>query len=115
MALVHISQAQGHVPVTIFQLQDRVSLGNYKELEETAQQAFDNGMRNLIIDLSLIPALSSIGVRALVIIHKLLAVDSASQLKLAGLAAPIHETLRVAGLTQFIDVYGSVEEALSSF
>lgn len=115
MALVQISQAQGRVPVTIFQLQDRVNLGNYKELEQTAQQAFDNGMRNLIIDLSQLSSLSSIGVRSLVVIHKMLAVDDAKHLKLAGLNEPIHEMLRVAGITQFIDVYDSIKDAISSF
>jgi hypothetical protein len=76
MTLVDISQTQGRIPVTVFQLQDRVNLGNYKELEQTAQQAYDNGMRDLVIDLSQTPSLTSIGIRALVVIHKILMKDS---------------------------------------
>ena len=53
MSLIKISQVKrGNIPVTIFQLQDRISLGNYKELEVAAQEAYENGMRNLVIDLS---------------------------------------------------------------
>ena len=36
MALVQILQAQGQIPVTVFQLQDRIHLGNYQELEQIA-------------------------------------------------------------------------------
>jgi anti-anti-sigma factor len=115
MALVQISQAQGRVPVTIFQLQDRVNLGNYQELEQTAKDAYDNGMRDLVIDLSQTPSLTSIGIRALVVIHKMLATDGANHLKLAGLTAPIREMLQIAGITGFIEMYASVDEAVASF
>ena len=92
MTLVEISQTQGRIPVTVFQLQDRVNLGNYKELEQTAQQAYDNGMRDLVIDLSQTPSLTSIGIRALVVIHKILMKDSSGKhLKLAEVTQPIHE------------------------
>jgi anti-anti-sigma factor len=116
MALVQISQAQGRVPVTVFQLQDRVNLGNYQELEQTARDEFDkSGMRNLVIDLSQTPSLTSIGIRALMIIHKMLATDKAKHLKLAGLTEPIREMLQIAGITGFIEIYPSVEEAVASF
>ena len=46
MALVQISQAHGRIPVTVFQLQDRINLGNYQELEQTAKDAYDSGMRD---------------------------------------------------------------------
>ena len=39
MALVQMTQTQGKTPVIIFQIQDRVNLGNYKELEQAAQDA----------------------------------------------------------------------------
>lgn len=115
MALVAISQAQGRVPVTIFQLQDRVNLGNFKELEQTARDAFDNGMRDLVVDMSQTPSMTSIGIRALVIIHKLLAVDSGKHLKLAGVIQPIREMFDIAGITAFIDIYDTVDDAVASY
>jgi anti-anti-sigma factor len=115
MALVQVSQAQGRVPVTVFQLQDRVNLGNFAELEKTAQDAYDNGTRDLVIDLSQTPSMTSIGVRALVIIHKLLSTDGGKHLKLASPIPPIREMLQIAGITQYIEIYDTVDEAVASF
>ena len=115
MALVEVSQAQGRVPVTVFQIQNRVNLGNYKELEQAAEDAYENGMRDLVIDLSKSDSLTSIGIRALVVIHKLLSANGGKHFKLAGVIAPIREMLQIAGVTQFVEIYGSVDEAVSSF
>jgi len=115
MSLVQISQSQGRVPVTIFQIQDRVNLGNYAELEKIAKDAYDNGMRDLVIDLNQTPSLTSIGVRAIVVIHKMLSLDKAKHLKLACPIPVIREMLEIAGITQFIEIYDSVNEAVASF
>ena len=116
MALIKISQVRrGNISVTIFHLQDRISLGNYKELEVAAKEAYENGMRNLVIDLSNSDALTSIGIRALVVIHKMLVTEDGKHLKLAGVAPSIQEILDVAGITQFIEIHDTVDEALSAF
>jgi anti-anti-sigma factor len=115
MALVQISQAQGRIPVTVFQLQDRVNLGNYQELEQTAKDEYEKGMRDLVIDLSQTPSLTSIGIRALMIINKMLAKESEKHLKLAGVTQPIREMFDIAGITGFIEIYPSVEDAVASF
>ena len=115
MALVQISQTQGRVPVTVFQLQDRVNLGNYQELEQAAKAEYEKGMRNLVIDLSQTPSLTSIGIRALEAIHKMLATDGGKHLKLAGVIQPIREMFDIAGITGFIEIYNSVDEAVASF
>lgn len=115
MALVQISQAQGRVPVTIFHLQDRVDLNNFAELEQAAKKAQDNGMCDLVIDMSKTEILTSIGIRALVIIHKMLSMDGVKHLKLANPSKHISDVLQIAGITQFIDMYDSVDEAVASF
>lgn len=115
MALVQVLQKQGRIPVTVFQLQDRVNLGNFHELEQTARDEYDRGMRNLVIDLSKTPSLTSIGVRALVVIHKMLAEDRGKHLKLASPIPPIREMLDIAGVTAYIDIYDSVDEAVASY
>ena len=84
MAFIQITQRQGRVPVTIFQLLDRINLGNFAELEKISKGAYDSGTRDLVIDLSQIESLTSIGVRALVIVHKMLSTDKEKHLKLAG-------------------------------
>ena len=115
MDLVKISTVEGRISVTIFQLQDRVNLGNFAELEQTAKDAYEAGMRDLVIDLSQTPSLTSIGVRAIVVIHRLLSTDKSKHLKLAGAIIPIREMLGIAGITQFIEIYDSVDEAVASF
>lgn len=115
MALVQVSQAQGRIPVTVFQLQDRVNLGNYDELEKIAQDEVDKGMRDLVIDLSQTPSLTSIGVRALIVIYKILSPDRGKHLKIAGPIPAIREMLDIAGVTQSVEIYDTVEEAVASF
>ena len=115
MALVQISQAQGRVPVTIFRLQDRVNLGNFAELEETAQESYNNGTRDMVMDLGQTVSLTSIGIRAIVIIHKMLASDGGKHLKIANPMSYIREMLDISGVTQYIEIYDTVDEAVASF
>lgn len=115
MDLVKITKVEGRVPITVFQLQDRVNLGNFSELEQTAKDAYEAGMRDLVIDLSQTPSLTSIGIRAIVVIHRLLSADKGKHLKLAGAIVPIREMLGIAGITQFIEMYDTVDEAVASF
>jgi anti-anti-sigma factor len=115
MDLVKITNVEGRVPITVFQLQDRVNLGNFSELEQTAKDAYEAGMRDLVIDLSQTPSLTSIGIRAIVVIHRLLSADKGKHLKLAGAIIPIREMLGIAGITQFIEMYDTVDEAVASF
>lgn len=115
MDLVQVSQMQGRIPVTVFHIQDRINLGNYKLMEQAAKNAYDGGARDLVIDLEKSESLTSIGVRALVIIHKMFSAEGGIHLKLAGAIPPIREMLQIAGITQFIEIYDTVDEAVASF
>lgn len=115
MAVVQISQAQGRVPVTIFQLKDRVNLGNFTEVEEAAQEVYNNGTRDLVIDLSQTVSLTSIGIRAIVIVHKMFSKDGGKHMKISNPVAYIREMLDISGVTQYIEVYDTVDEAVASF
>lgn len=115
MGSIKTSQAQGRVPVTVFQLPERVNLGNFGQLEDAAKEAYNGGMRDLVIDLSQTVSLTSIGIRAIVVIHKMLAVDGAKHLKIAGPMPYLREMLDISGVTQYIEIYDTVEEAVASF
>lgn len=116
MALIAIAQTQGRFPVTIFRLRERIHLGNFSELEHTAQKNYDDGMRNLVMDLSEVDTLTSIGLRAIVVVHKILArSDNGKHLKLAGATAVMREIMQVTGISQFIEIYDTVDEAVASF
>ena len=115
MGVVQISQAQGRVPVTIFRLQDRVNLGNFAELEETARESYNTGTRDMVLDLGQTVSLTSIGIRAIVIIHKMLSADGGKHLKVANPMPYIREMLDISGVTQYIEIYDTVDEAVASF
>ena len=117
MNLVTVSQAQGRVPVTVFQLQDRLNMGNTAELEAAAKKAYAAGGRNVVLDLSKTPSLTSAGIRTIVIIYKMLTdpKDKVRHLKLVSPTPYVHEVLKIAGLLDYIEVYGSLEEAVASF
>jgi anti-anti-sigma factor len=115
MGSIQISQAQGNVPITVFHLPDRVNLGNFAELEESAKEAYTNGMRDLVIDLSQTVSLTSIGIRAIVVIHKMLVTDGKKHLKVAAPMPYLREMLDVSGVTQYIEIYNTVDEAVASF
>jgi anti-anti-sigma factor len=115
MGAIQISQAQGRVPVTVFHLPERVNLGNFAELEESAKEAYQEGMRDLVVDLSKTVSLTSIGIRAIVVIHKMLTTDGKKHLKVAAPMPYLREMLDVSGVTQYIEIYNTVDEAVASF
>ena len=115
MSLIQISQNEGQPPVTIFEIRGRINLGNYKEIEQAAEQAYEKGMRNLVMDFSGVESLTSIGIRTLVVIHKMLAKNGEGKLKLAGLIPPIRDMLEMAGVAQFLDLHNTTAEAVADF
>jgi anti-anti-sigma factor len=118
MNLVKVSQAKGRIPITVLLLQDRLNLGNISELEQAARDAFTAGARDMLIDLSKAPSLTSAGIRAILIIHKMLASagkDPDGHLKLVSPTPYVREILRVAGLLDKIEVFSSFDEAVASF
>ena len=118
MSLVTVSQTEGRIPVTVFELQDRVNLGNTAELEQAARDAYGSGTRDLIIDISKVDSFTSAGIRALLVIYKLLAGDEGRQSKHVKLVSPtsyVREVLNVSGVADSIEIYDSLEEAVASF
>jgi len=115
MSLIQISQVQGRFPVTVFQLQSRVNLGNVAELDKIAKEEYQNGMRRLVIDLNQVDAITSVGIRSIVTIYKMLLDNGEKRLKLAAPHPYIRETLQIAGVEGTVEVYDTVEEAVNSF
>ena len=62
-------------PVTIFNIEGRIHLGNAAQLREKAQEAYDSGARNLILDLSGVQSLTSEGLRSIHVIQIYLKVN----------------------------------------
>ena len=121
-----VSQAQGRVPVTVLRINERVNLGNATALEETARIAFQNGMRDLVIDLTDVPSITSAGLRAIQVVNKLLGAEPAltqpageslksRHLKLVNPSPYVLRVLQMAGFDTFLDIHDSVQDAIDSF
>jgi anti-anti-sigma factor len=118
MNLVKVSHAQGRVPITVLHLQNRINLGNIDELEKTAREVFTGGGRDMIIDLSKAPSITSAGIRSILVIHKMLSgagKEQINHLKLVSPTPPVQEVLKVTGLLDYLQVFASLDEAVRSF
>jgi anti-anti-sigma factor len=117
MKFVTVSQTQGRVPVTILELQDRLNMGNIAELEKAARDAYAAGGRNMIIDLSKAPTLTSAGIRTIVIIYKMLKEpkEDVRHLKLVCPTPYVREVLNIAGMLEYIEIFTSLDDAVASF
>ena len=118
MSLIKISQAEGRIPVTVFELQDRVNLGNTAELEQAGKDAYAAGTRDLILDISKVDSFTSAGIRALMVIYKLLAGDEGKKSKHVKLVSPtshVRDVLDVTGIIDSIEIFDTVPDAVASF
>ena len=117
MKFVTVTQTCGRVPVTVIQLGDRLNLGNTEEFEQAAKGAYAAGGRNMVVDLSKVPSLTSAGIRTILVIYKMLTepTDATKHLKLVGPIPAVREVLDIAGILKFIEVFASQDEAVASF
>jgi len=130
---ISTSQKTGRVPVTIFRISGEIAASSYKELEQQADEAFEAGMRDLLLDLTDVTLLSSSGLRAIHHIFSLLRTDlpedsddtvrkgvragtyKSSHLKLLRPSRTVLKTLQVSGFDMFLDIHSDLHEAIDSF
>jgi anti-anti-sigma regulatory factor len=79
---ITITQQTGRVPVTILHLEGKLDGSTYMQLAEEAKRLYQQGVRDLVIDLTRLTYLSSAGITA---IHK-------TALIFRGLVLPEEET-----------------------
>jgi anti-anti-sigma factor len=111
-------------PVTIFHLEGRIHLGTAAQLREKAQEEYDRGARNLILDLSEVQSMTSEGLRSINMIYNLFKGESAERreamvksahVKLLNPSADIRRILNVSGFDLFLEIYDQSRDALASF
>jgi hypothetical protein len=128
---ITVSQAQGRVPVTILHVTGAII--SSKELEQRAKEAFDAGARDLLVDLTNVPYIATVGLRALHTIYTQLRTDSPAEsdaavsagirdgtfssphLKLLKPSAHAMEALHVAGYDMFLEIHQDLQRAVASF
>lgn len=131
---ISFSQQAG---VTVMHIAGDVDASNYTDVIDKAQAAYDEGTRNLLVDLSKVPYVSSAGLMAL---HTLALIfmgqsinnkdggrpafrainpqqDSSARerMKLLNPQPAVEQVLSVVGLSAFFEVYSDLETALKSF
>ena len=73
---IAIRHEQGSAPITVFQVKGEIDTNTYRDLEGQVQEAFAQGTRNMLLDLTEVTYISSAGLRAIHFIFKLLTGDS---------------------------------------
>ncbi len=122
------SQATGRVPVTVFHLKGELSAE--EPLKSHADEAHQQGVRDVILDMSAVPFVSSAGLRAIHHIYLLLHPDldeksvhlgiaagtyHAPHLKLAGPSKKAVKVLQAAGYDMFLQICKNEADAIASF
>jgi anti-anti-sigma factor len=130
---ITVTQEQDRVPVTVLHVQGDVNANTADQFLEEAQQAYDDGARDMLIDLSKVSLLSSAGLRALHNIFNMLRSDSPEEsdeavrkgltdgtfksphLKLLSPDKNVAQVLSMAGFDMFLEIYDNRKKAVASF
>jgi anti-anti-sigma factor len=127
------SKEQGRVPVIILHLTGDLNTVGSEELDEAAQRIIATGAKDLLIDMSGVPFMSSAGLRSL---HKLYnQLDSgdkggdhqavmqgisagtykAEHIKLLNPNKRVVETLKMSGMDMFLEIFIDQKKAVAAF
>jgi anti-anti-sigma regulatory factor len=134
---IDFSKQESRVSVTIMQLTGNLDASNYAEVIAKAQAVYDEGARNLLVDLSKVPYVSSAGLMSLHTValifvgHSMNSKESGrpvsrsinaqnektvrQHVKLLSPQPAVEQVLDVTGLKQFLDIYTDLETAIQSF
>ena len=128
-----VSHQQGRKPITVFHLKGELNTNTYEQLEAQADQAYAEGMRDLVIDLTEVPYVSSAGLRAFHHIFTRLRTNEAREsdeamsrglrdgtfksphLKLLNPSEAVCEVLKISGFDMYLDIHRDLKEAVASF
>lgn len=133
---ISVVQASGKVPVSLLMLKGDLDASSYRDLIAEAQKLYDNGARNLILDLAGLEFISSAGLAALHIISKMFKGEPASDedgwgafkaidrdreggkqvsVKLLNPSENVDSVLDTVGFKHFFDVFTDRDTAIQSF
>ena len=126
---ITVTVQQAREPVAVMRLQGDIDASNFVEVVDKAREIYQNPARNLIIDLSEVPNITSTGLAA---IHKVALLysgvseekahpdltHSSNARKFVKLLRPqpaVDQALETAGMKLFFKVFHDLESALNSF
>ena len=126
---ITVSLQQASEPVAVMRPQGGIDASNFVQIVDKAQEIYQNPARNLILDLSDVPSISSTGLAA---IHKIALLYSGvpdqmkhpdlthnsnarKRVKLLSPQPEVEKALETAGLKLFFKVFRDLDSALKSF
>jgi anti-sigma B factor antagonist len=127
---ITVSQMQGRVPVTVLHLKGRMNMGAADFVEQRAQDAIDQGARNLLLDLTDVVSLTSAGLRTIHVLARSMQAASAdgkaattplspdkksAYLKLLNPSPDIRRVLNISGFDSLLEVFSDLQTAVASF
>ncbi len=128
---ITITQAASPKAVTVMHLHGNVDSTTFEQFQNAAADLIAQGARDVVIDLTQTPYMSSAGLRALNVIYNSLRDENATRsdinagvakgayksphLKLAAPSKRVLETLKMSGFDMFLEIHPNVASAVASF
>jgi anti-anti-sigma factor len=112
---ISVSQAPGRVPVTVLKLDGQLDGQNYQELIAKAQELFQAGARDFLMDLSDLTYISSAGLVALHSVGRTSEAGVQRHVKLLNPRSEVMGVLDMVGFSNVFDIYTDRDEAINSF
>ncbi len=129
---IDVTYHQSKEQIAIMQIKGEINASNFVEISDKAQELYMNPARNLIIDLSEVPSISSTGLAAIHNIALLYSgvpqkvkenanpdfthsVDARKHVKLLNPQPEVEKNLEKAGLKLFFKIFKDLDVALASF
>lgn len=132
---VKVYTENGRVPVTVLHVDGNIDASTSKTFEEAANNAIAQGARHILVDLSHVRFISSVGLRALhYIFNQLRALETeikltdeemnariragtykSPHLKLLNLSKDAETAFELAGFDMFLETHSEMKTAVASF
>jgi anti-anti-sigma factor len=130
---ITVTQEQGRVPVTVLYVSGKTDSASADEFEKKVMEVIDAGARNLVLDLSKMPYISSAGLRVLQEVFNKLRSLAASEsdkemyrqinegsfksphLKLINPTREVLEVLKMSGFDMLVPIEKDLKTAIASF
>jgi len=99
--------------IWIIRLNGRLDATNTPAFEDGALAQIANGRRRLLLDLSELQYVSSIGLRTILVVAKRMTAEG-GKLALCSLAPQVSEVFVISGFATILDIHPSAESATAS-
>jgi anti-anti-sigma regulatory factor len=128
-----VFKSEGALPVAVLRVGEEINMSTSAKIDSAARAEIAAGTRNLVVDLTNVPYMTSAGIRLLTGLFKLLRGNSPEEsdeamsaglrdgtfksphLKLVNPNQLVREVLQTSGLDMLLAIYPTVDEAVTSF